>query len=258
MKVKAKARNGLRGVKVVLLDIETSPNIGYTWGKYDQTVIKPLKGWELLCFAWKELERGKVQCVARPDFEDETDRSLVKAVWDVLDSSDVVIAQNGDRFDLPKLRAKFAAHGLPPTRPFKSIDTKKVAKSHFGFYSNSLNDVARDLGLGEKLETGGFALWEGCIAGDPKAWARMRRYNAQDVALLERVYLKLRSWHPTHPNLALVDLRSSSTACPVCGSEQVQRRGYHVMRVRRAARMHCQDCGHWFQRSIIAATEAMP
>lgn len=236
--------------RVVLLDIETSPSVGYTWAKYDQNVIKQIRGWELLSFAYKELGRGKVKCLARPDFKDRTDKALVKEAWKILDGCDIVIAHNGDRFDISKLRAKFVAHGLPPTRPFKSIDTKKIAKAYFGFYSNSLNDIARDLGLGEKLETGGFELWEGCMAGDAKAWRKMRRYNAHDVVLLERVYLKLRAWHPQHPNLALFDIAGSNGDCPVCKSDKVQRRGYHVLRLRRAARLHCQECGHWFQRLV--------
>lgn len=238
------------GPRVTLLDIETSPSVGYTWGKYDQNVIKPIRGWELLCFAYKELGAGKVRVIARPDFRDKTDRSIVKEAWKILDDSAAVIAHNGDRFDISKLRAKFVAHDLPPPRPFKQIDTKKIAKAHFGFYSNSLNDIARDLGLGEKMETGGFELWEGCMAGDPKAWAKMKRYNSHDVTLLERVYMKLRAWHPTHPNLALVDIGGTVTDCPVCSSEKVQRRGYQAMRTRRAARLHCQDCGHWFSRAL--------
>jgi hypothetical protein len=238
--------------KVILLDIETSPNVGYTWGKYDQSVIKQVRGWELLSFAWKELGKGKVTCIARPDYKDKTDKTLTAEVWKILDDCSAVIAHNGDRFDLAKLRAKFVAHQLPPLRPLKQIDTKKIAKANFGFFSNSLNDIARDLGLGEKIQTGGFELWEGCMAGDPKAWRKMRRYNAFDVVLLERVYLKLRAWHPTHPNLALIDIGGANTDCPVCASEKVQRRGYQVLRLRRAARLHCQDCGHWFNRSVPA------
>lgn len=237
----------------LLIDIETSPNIGYTWGKYDQTVIKPIRGWELLSFAYKELEKNPVRCIARPDFKDKTDKSLARAIWTILDGADIVIAQNGDRFDLPKLRAKFVQHGLPPVRPFKTIDTKKIAKSQFGFYSNSLNDIARDLGLGEKLETGGFELWEGCIAGDPAAWRKMRRYNSHDVTLLEAVYLKLRNWHPSHPNMALFEDRPG---CPVCSSIRVQRRGFNIMKLRRNARYHCQSCGHWFARPFGFAEDA--
>jgi hypothetical protein len=203
-----------------------------------------------LSFAYKELGAGKVKCIARPDFKCDTDEMLVREVYKILADCAAVIAHNGDRFDLAKLRAKFIAYNLPPTKPFKQIDTKKIAKANFGFYSNSLNDIARDLGLGTKLQTGGFELWKGCMAGDPAAWRKMRRYNSFDVTLLERVYMKLRAWHPTHPNLALLDIAGTVTDCPVCSSDKVQRRGYQVLRTSRAARLHCQGCGHWFSRAL--------
>jgi DNA polymerase elongation subunit (family B) len=232
--------------KVIVLDIETSPNIVYTWGKYEQNAIDQVKGWELLSFAYKELGAGKVKCVARPDFKDKTDKAITRAAWVILEGADVIITQNGDRFDLPKLRAKFAQYNLPPCRPFKSVDTKKIAKSHFGFFSNSLNDIARDLSIGQKMQTGGFELWKGCMAGDAKAWAKMRRYNSWDVVLLEKVYERLKAWHPSHPNLALYEDRPG---CPVCSSLKVHRKGYRVNQVRKALRYQCQDCSHWFARS---------
>jgi len=232
--------------RVYLIDIETSPNIGYTWGKYDQTVIKPIRGWELLSIAYKELGKQPTRCASRPDFKDKTDKSLTRVAWGILESADVIIAHNGDRFDVTKLRAKFVQHGLPPNRPFKTIDTKKLAKSQFNFYSNSLNDIARELGLGQKIETGGFDLWERCMAGDATAWRKMVAYNKQDVVLLERVYERLKAWSPTHPNLALYEDRPG---CPACSSINVQRRGYRILQVRKALRYQCQACGHWFHRS---------
>lgn len=232
---------------VILIDIETSPNIGYTWGKYDQTVIKPIRGWEILSFAYKELGKQPTRCIARPDFpKDKSDKSITRAVWGILNSADVVIAHNGDRFDVIKLRAKFVQHGLDPITPFKTIDTKKIAKSHFGFYSNSLNDIARELGIGQKIETGGFDLWERCMAGDAAAWRKMIAYNKMDVVLLEKVYERLKAWYPSHPNLALYEDREG---CPVCSSLKVQRRGWRINQVRKALRYQCQDCRHWFARS---------
>lgn len=233
---------------VFLVDIETSPNRGWSWGKYEQTILKFDKGWEVLAFAYKVLGKPGTKCLARPDFKDDTDESLVRAAWQVLDTADVVIGHNIDGFDNPKLRAKFVEHGLKPPRAYKTVDTLKIARSQFGFTSNKLNDLAATLKLGSKLRTGGVDLWFDCMAGSPKAWAKMIAYNRQDVVLLERVYQRLKAWYPTHPNLALYDDRPG---CPVCVSPKVQRRGYHVLRARKVPRFQCQQCGHWFGSATL-------
>ncbi len=238
-----------RAPLVYLIDIETSPNLGYTWGKYEQTVIRYASEWQLLSIAYKELGKGKTHYIARPDFKDKTDKSLAKAAWKILDEADVIIAHNGDRFDIRKLRAKFIEHGMAPPSPIKSIDTRKIARSQFMFNSNSLNDLAFTLKLGKKMQTGGFDLWLGCMAGDAKAWRKMIAYNKQDVILLEKVYQRLKSWYPNHPNLALY---ADVPGCPVCSSTNVQRRGYNVMKMRKNMRPHCQSCSHWFSRGVAA------
>jgi hypothetical protein len=158
-------------------------------------------------------------------------------------------AHNIDGFDSPKLRAKFVTLGLKPTS-YRTLDTLKMARSQFGFTSNKLNDLAQTLGVGRKLSTGGFELWLRCLAGDPKAWKLMKKYNMWDVVLLEKVYEKLKAWYPQHPNFALYSGEGDKTECPICESTKVQRQGYRVMATRRAARFQCQKCGHWFQKPL--------
>ncbi len=229
--------------KVYLIDIETSPNLGYTWGKYEQNILRFKKEWELLSFAYKELGKQPTHCSARPDYKDKTDRALVLAAWEVLNEADIIIGHNVDKFDNRKLRAKFVEHGLVPPKTYKTIDTLKIARSQFAFNANSLNDLAFTLKLGSKMKTGGIDLWFACMDGDKKAWAKMVAYNKQDVVLLEKVYDRLKSWYPSHPNLALYEDRPG---CPVCASSKVQRRGVQVLKFRKVARHQCQDCGHWF------------
>ena len=92
---------------VVLIDIETSPNRGWSWGgKYDQNIIRWDKEWELLSFAHKELNKGKTTCVARPDFNDESDYDLTAAAWEVCNDADILIGHNIDKFDSKKLRPR--------------------------------------------------------------------------------------------------------------------------------------------------------
>lgn len=229
--------------RILFYDIETSPNISYTWGKWEQNVIAFKKEWELLSFAYKWEGSNQVHCLNRTAFKDKTDRSLTKALWMLFNEADILVAHNGKQFDDKKARAKFIEHGLQPPAPSKSIDTKQIAKSQFMFNSNSLDDLGQLLGLGRKVSTGGFDLWLGCMKGDKKSWAKMSKYNKQDVILLEKVYLKLRAWHTTHPNLSAYLDREG---CPACSSQNTQRRGTAVAAKKKRQRHQCQDCGHWF------------
>ena len=238
--------------RVLLIDIETLPSLGWVWEHYEADVLWYEREWELASFAWKELGRGKVQCLARPDFKDDTDEGLVCATREVIEKADVLIAHNGDRFDTLKLNAKFVQYGMKPLS-YKTIDTRKIARSRFKFSSNKLDDLAQRLGIGRKIQTGGLELWRQCIAGNPAAWRKMVRYNKWDVVLLERVYNRLRAWYPQHVNFALYSGEGDRPECPVCESTKVERRGYRVMVARRAARFACQKCGHWFSRPISKA-----
>lgn len=238
--------------KVILIDIETSPNVAYTWGAFDQNVIAFDREWEVLSVAWKELGKKQVYAVSRPDFDDKTDKELVLAVWKVLDEADVLIGHNIDKFDSPKLRAKFIQYGLKPPSPYKTIDTIKIARSQFRFNRNRLSDLAFTLNLGRKVKTGGIDLWFDCwLANKPEAWKKMVKYNKHDVVLLERVYYRLAAWYPNHPNLAIYDEDGEYVAkCPTCNSTKVHRRGFHVMKTRKAARFQCQQCGAWFHKPL--------
>lgn len=223
--------------KILLFDIETSPNIGYTWGKWEQNVIQFVKEWEILSFAYKWLGEPTVHCISR---KDHSERELVIALRALWSQSDILVAHNGDQFDLKKARTKFLEFGLNPPRLNRSIDTKKIAKAQFAFNSNSLNDLGETMGLGSKEETGGFDLWLGCMRGEKTSWDKMISYNKQDVLLLEKVYLKMRAWHTSHPNISEDNIKG----CHSCGSDHVKKDGTRLTTKRRQQMWKCLDCGH--------------
>lgn len=238
--------------KILLFDIENTPNLAYVWGKYEQNVIAYENEWNMLCFAYKWLGDKTVKAFSLPDFKGyrkdlSNDGALLKELWKLLDEADIVVGHNSDAFDIRKTNARFIANGLTPPSPYKTVDTKKLAKKHFFFNSNKLDDLGKLLGLGEKAQTGGFDLWLGCMRGDKKSWNKMVKYNKQDVVLLESVFLKLRGWATTAPKVGTID--GDYYECPRCESSNVQRRGYAVVRtlakMGRKQRWHCQNCGAW-------------
>lgn len=233
--------------KILLFDIETAPSLGWVWGKWEQNVIDFKEEWYLLCFAAKWLNGG-MMTKALCDFKgykpgSEDDKKLVEALWKLFDEADILIAHNGDQFDIKKANARFAFYNLPPPSPYKTIDTLKVARRHFNFTSNKLDDLGKHLGYGRKLAHTGFHLWQGCMRGEDKAWKHMIRYNRRDVVLLEQIYLHLRPWMQNHPNISL--LTETIDGCPSCGSSELQKRGSGINRSGTYQRYQCSSCGAW-------------
>lgn len=221
--------------KVLLLDIETSPLLTYTWGLYEQNVIKKLKPFTILSVAYQWL--GEPTEVIACD--NLTERELLAKLHKLLDEADIVIAHNGDSFDIKKINARFLVHNFKPPSPYKTIDTKKVAKSVACFDSNSLNNLGIDLDEGEKIKHRGFDMWEGCMAGNKRDWHDMKRYNKKDVDLLSRIYLRLRPWIKNHPRT------SEHSVCQHCGSSDHQSRGYSLTsKGLKFRRLQCA-CGAW-------------
>ena len=233
-------------LKILLLDIETAPNIGYSWGKYEQNIPEFLQESYMLSFSAKWLNNKKTLVYGLPDFpgyeKNKTcDKSLCQKLWELIDEADIIIAHNGDRFDLRKINSRFTINGFRPPSPYKTIDTLKVAKKYFGFNSNKLNDLGKTLGLGKKVDTGGFQLWLQCMSGDRNAWRKMKNYNKMDTILLEKIYLRLRPWITNHPNI----VTTSCYKCNSCGSQNIQLRGYNYSKMGRAQRWQCKNCYSW-------------
>lgn len=226
-------------MNTILFDIETSALVSRTWGTFDQTVIKVVEEWKILCFSYKVLGEKKVYVES---LRNQDEKSLVKKLHAVLNSADIVIGHNQDRFDIRKSNAKFIEYGLPPTPDYHKIDTLKVARKYFAFTSNRLNDLGQFLGVGEKVKHPGFEMWEGCERNEKKSWDLMTKYNKQDVVLLEQVYYKLYPWIRNHPSVNVLDNKEHS--CPNCGSDKLQKRGFGFTRIGKYQRYQCR-CGAW-------------
>lgn len=243
--------------KILYVDIETAPNLGYTWGKWDQNVISFEHQWYILSYAFKWSGEDDVYVRALPDYPGynislDDDGALVADLWRLFDEADIIIGHNGDAFDIKRSNARFIAHSLNPPSSYKSVDTLKLAKKCFAFTSNSLSDLGEYLGLGKKKESGGFKTWKGCMVGDPAAWELMKEYNKQDVVLLEQVYLKLRPWASGHVNL---NLYARDAGCPTCQSPRVQRRGFAYAKTQVRQRFHCTGCGTWYSGPVIKKSD---
>lgn len=219
-----------------------------------------VKDWYVLCWCAKWLGKNKIMSSALPDHklyigEPENDLEVMKELWPLLDEADIVVAHNCIKFDKRKAYARFIIHGLLPPSPFKMVDTLRVARSQFAFTSNRLDDLGEYLGIGKKRDTGGFDLWDECMAGDEKAWKKMIKYCSNDITpLLEGVYLRFLPYMPNHPNVA-VDSTSDVLQCNKCGSKKLIKRGFGYTTAGKYQRHQCLDCGGWCKDGINLFTK---
>ena len=80
------------------------------------------------------------------------------------------------------------------------------------------------------------------MTGDKRAWRKMVHYCKGDVALLEKVYLKLRPYMNNHPNIGVLN---GDVVCPKCGGKNISYRGYAITAACRYRRFQCNACGGW-------------
>lgn len=233
--------------KILFYDIETAPALGYAWGKWKQNIIDFERGFYMLSWSakWKDgkhITKGLIDYKGYKK-DKENDKKLVEELHRLLSEADILVHQNGDRFDIKKCNSRFIIHGMKPPTPVKTVDTVKVARKYFGFESNKLDDLGKFLGVGRKTRHEGIDLWFDCMAGDSKSWGRMKRYNQNDVILLEKVYNKMLPFITNHPPYGI--FVNSGEVCPNCGSKELQSRGYAVNKTSKYRRFQCQSCGVW-------------
>jgi hypothetical protein len=240
--------------KILFLDIETLPLESYTWGLWDQNVsLEMIKTeWSLLSYAAKFLGEDKVHYESvEKQRSIRADYQLLKSLHKLLDEADIVVAQNGKRFDMKKINARMIMAGMKPYSPVRIVDTLIIAKTVAQFTSNKLAWLSKyltDSPKSEHKDFPGFELWKECMERNPKAFRELKKYNIQDIVSLEKVYTRLLPWIVGHPNLGAY---SEEACCTNCGSKNVQHRGFAVLQQGKYHRYHCQDCGKWSRGKIL-------
>lgn len=230
-------------MKVLTLDLETSPNLAHVWSLWNTNVglSQLIESGEVLCFAAKWHDKKQVMFFS---VKQHGKAVMLEAAHKLLSEADVVVHFNGQRFDIPHLNREFLEAGMEPPAPFAQVDLLKVVKRQFRFPTNKLDYVAQKLGVGGKAPHTGHQLWVDCLSGDEKAWALMRKYNTQDVVITERVYNKLMPWIPSHPNHRLYS-ESDELVCPNCGGPELKMQGKAYTSMSVYQRYRCADCGKW-------------
>lgn len=248
-------------MRILAFDVENLPNIASTWTLYDTRISHNniIENQSLISIAWRFLDEKRIHAVSLIDdlkrFKSNIydDYHVVSEFHKVLDTRDdfVLLGHNSDRFDIKKFNTAAIKHGLSPVPERQSIDTLKQARKYFRFDSNRLDYLGRFLEVGEKLETGGYQLWNDIVqAKYPEvgklpdfdkavdAVKHMVKYNKNDVKLLIDVFEKLKPYIKT-PNWALYN--GEKIACTKCGSLDFRTHGWRYNQTTKKRRFYCHS-----------------
>jgi hypothetical protein len=237
------------GPKILFLDIETAPILGYVWDIWEQNIpLNMIKqDWSILAWAakWAGDAPNKIMYMDQRNAKNiEDDSKILKVIWELMDQSDIIVTQNGRAFDEKKLNARFILNGMKPPSAFKHIDTKLIASRKFKFTSNKLEYMTEKLNKKYKKlkheKFSGFSLWKECLAGNKLAWKEMEKYNKYDVLSLEELYETLIPWDSSINFSVYYD--DDKMTCS-CGSTKFMKNGYRYTTSGKFQRYRCMECG---------------
>lgn len=237
--------------KVLVFDIETFPMEVRIWqlGEQRINISQIVKDWSVAAWAAKWLGDSPSKVI----YDDVSgnrnireDKNILYPLWHLLNSADIAITQNGERFDSRKLNARFIQHGFGPPKPYKHLDTYKIAKKVAEFTSHKLEYLTGKLNVKYKKllhkNFPGQTLWDQCLEGNKKAWAEMKRYNIHDVLATEELYNILKAWAPETAPKPFANERG---LCGVCGKTGLIKKGLLRNKSGFYQRYHCIQCSSW-------------
>jgi hypothetical protein len=167
---------------------------------------------------------------------------VLQSLYKLINDADILIGHNINKHDIPMVKTRLFLHGFKPPLPFLTIDTLKVAWKEFAFSSAKLDYLGKMILRKQKLDTD-YDLWIRCEDGDQEALDYMEEYCRMDTELEEEVYVEMRPWMSSHPNLPLI-MNANEPACPTCGSFEIKEEvGYYYTPQNKYSAMRCVSCG---------------
>lgn len=234
-------------VKVLILDIETSPILAHVWQLWENNVAlnQIVEDWSILSWSAKWIGNDKIMYMdTRNEKDPRNDKKIVAGLWNLMDEADVIIGQNSKSFDIPKINARLFKHGFKKPSSFRQIDTMRLAKKHFKFTSNKLEYLSKsfltDVQKSDHKKFPGHSLWSECLKGNVEAFKEMQAYNVTDILTTESLYKKLQPWDSSLNFNVYHDAFHFQCAC---GSLDFKKKGHVYSNTGKFKRYICQKCG---------------
>lgn len=239
--------------RILLLDIETSPMECFAWRLWKQNIMphQIIKDWSILTWAAKWFMEPTIfgDRVTGSDACNRVDTALMQDLWDLMEQADIIVAHNGNKFDVPRINTRLLLNGYKPYHSPRFVDTMAVLKRTFQVSSMKMDEVNRSLGILEKMEHEGMGMWKKAVSGTNEADTaldKMLEYNKVDVLALEELYITLRPWIRSHPNVNLfMDILEDDQEirCTHCGGDDLRWDGRYYTPAGRYNAFRCNACG---------------
>jgi hypothetical protein len=237
-------------IKRLFFDIETSPNIVYSWRIGYNLTLTPdniIDERKIICISYKWEDSDKIYSLKWD--KNQCDKQMLIDFIEQANQADELIAHNGDRFDIKWIRTRCIFHRIPMFPQYKTLDTLKKAKNGFNFNSNKLDYIAQFLGVGAKVKHSGFDMWKKVMKNDPEAMDEMVNYCEGDIIVLEDVYFTMQNYIKTNTHNGVIN-NNLKYSCPNCGSEHSELLKNNVTAMGTIKRlMECNDCDYNFEIS---------
>lgn len=224
--------------RILTIDIERLPGLARVFDQ--KTNFVSYRNFREMprTICWAARWKGQKRMLFEAEWKDP--EAMLRKSWELFDQADAVVTFNGKRFDVPHLKGAWIKAGYPAPRPWKDIDLFAMGRRKFGFISDSLDNVTKELGYTGKTDAYSITLAEAAVGGDKAAQKRLKEYNAGDIVLTEWLHDRLLGHLPTHPHLG----RTSKITCNQCGGKELTEQPNNYKAVLLQYQMfRCDNCG---------------
>lgn len=230
--------------RILFIDIETSPNLVYSWGIGRKVFLSHeniVKERQIICICWKWNDQ-KIVNEVNWGF-DKDDHSILLKIQSIINSADIIVGHNSDRYDVRFINSRLLYWDMQPVYYESTEDTLKQSKKVFYLNSYKLDYISEFCGFGKKIPTT-FDLWKKVMKGDIKALKEMITYCKNDVILTEKIYNRMSNSvvQKVHKGLAM---GHGKLSCSACGLDSLKPKGFRYNPKSVKHKYVCGQCGKW-------------
>jgi len=170
-----------RKPRILFFDIETSPILAYIWRpgskiSVSHNQVKKGQKTDIICICYKWAHEKKIHSLDW-DIKKQNSAKMIDEFTKIVESADLVIGHNGDRFDIKHVNTQRLLHGQAPIMWPTSEDTLKQFRRIFALPSYRLDFLAKLL-VGAGKDPMSFQDWIDIVEHkSPKALKKMINFQ---------------------------------------------------------------------------------